>query len=152
GFRAVRGFREYVHQAVLEALTRPCKAADPRFQYWRLGHNVEGPVWRLLQERPAHLLPPGHARWGAPLLPVGDALCKDVQGKSPSFEKALDGWTWGRRNATEIDHPFSREVPGPLRWWLDLDMPRQELPGAPGGMPRVQTPTHGASQRMAVSP
>jgi penicillin amidase len=152
GFRVVRGFRQRVHDVVLDALTRPCQAADPSFAAWRLGHNVEGPVWRLVQERPAHLLPPGHASWDALLLHEADALCLEVQGKSPSFEKALDGWTWGGRNATDIDHPFSREVPGVLRWWLDLDMPHQQLPGAPGNMPRVQMSTHGASQRMAVSP
>jgi penicillin amidase len=152
GFRAVRAFRQQVHELVLEVLTVPCKTADPRFHYWRLGHNVEGPVWRLLQERPAHLLPPGQASWDAMLLHAADLLCKEVQGKSPSFEQALDGWTWGKRNVMEIEHPFSREVPGPLRRWLDLDMPHQELPGAPGGMPRVQSSTHGASQRMAVSP
>jgi penicillin amidase len=152
GFRVVRAFRQEVHELVLEALTRPCKAADARFQYWRLGHNVEGPVWRLVQERPAHLLPPGQASWDALLLHAADLLCKDIQGKSPSFDKALDGLTWGRRNTAEIEHPFSREVPGPLRWWLDLDMPHQELPGAPANMPRVQTANQGASQRMAVSP
>jgi penicillin amidase len=151
GFRAVRAFRQRVHDIVLEALTRPCQAADPRFATWRLGRNVEGPVWRLLQERPAHLLPPGHANWDALLLHEVDALCKEIQGKSPSFEKALDGWTWGARNTTDVRHPFSRESAA-LRWWLDLDMPHQELPGSSGHMPRVQTPTEGASQRMAVSP
>jgi penicillin amidase len=152
GFRVVRAFRYRVHEAVLAALTRPCKAADPRFATWRIGHNVEGPVWRLLQERPAHLLPPGHASWDALLLHEADALCKEIQGKSPSLEAALDGWTWGARNTTDIRHPFSREVPGLLRRWLDLDMPHQELPGSSGNMPRVQTPTDGASQRLAVSP
>ncbi len=152
GFRAVRGFRMHVHDLVLEGLTAPCHAADPRFATWRMSRNVEGPVWRLLQERPAHLLPPGHASWDALLLHAVDRLCKDIQGKSPSFEQALDGWTWGARNTTDIDHPFSRDVPKLLRWWLELDMPHEALPGSSGHMPRVQMPSAGASQRMAVSP
>jgi penicillin amidase len=43
---------------------------------------------------------------------------------------------------------LSRAIPLAGRW---LDMPRRALPGD-RDMPRVQSPTAGASQRMVVSP
>src|SRR5262245_26465021 len=50
-----------------------------------------------------------------------------------------------------IRHPLSSEL-GPLSRWLYLDMPADGLPGDTRGMPRIQGPSDGASQRMAVSP
>ncbi|KLU21317.1 hypothetical protein EOS_36850, partial [Caballeronia mineralivorans PML1(12)] len=49
-------------------------------------------------------------------------------------------------------HPFARTLPSWLPWvrgWLGA--PRDPLPGD-FNMPRVQTPTFGASERMVVSP
>jgi penicillin amidase len=56
--------------------------------------------------------------------------------------------TWGQRNTVRVSHPLSRAVPV-LSGWLDME-PAQ----IPGGifMPRVQSVTFGASQRMVVSP
>ena len=47
-----------------------------------------------------------------------------------------------------MQHPFSRLLPWLSDW---LDMPTQALPGDLY-MPRVQTATNGASQRLAVAP
>jgi penicillin amidase len=47
-----------------------------------------------------------------------------------------------------VQHPLSRAVPILARW---LDMPRAPMPGD-SHMPRVQTPTSGASERLTVSP
>jgi penicillin amidase len=60
----------------------------------------------------------------------------------------LGDLTWGERNTVRIQHPLSRALP-----WLGrfLDMPREPLPGG-SHMPRVQGPTHGASERLVVSP
>jgi penicillin G amidase len=55
---------------------------------------------------------------------------------------------WGWRNTTRIRHPFS----GSFHWLSNwLDMPREPLPGD-SDMPRVQGPSHGASERLVVSP
>lgn len=56
--------------------------------------------------------------------------------------------TWGERNTSAIRHPLSRALPLLSRW---LDMPSRPLPGD-RDMPRVQGPTHGASERLVVSP
>jgi penicillin amidase len=56
--------------------------------------------------------------------------------------------TWGARNTAAFHHPLSRAVPA-LGPWLDL--PPDRLPGD-SHMPRFQSPTAGASERLAVSP
>jgi penicillin amidase len=56
--------------------------------------------------------------------------------------------TWGDHNTLLVQHPLSRAVPALGRW---LDMPREPLPGD-SHMPRVQAPSAGASERLAVSP
>ena len=48
-----------------------------------------------------------------------------------------------------IAHPLSRALPRFVARWLD--MPADELPGD-RDMPRVQSPTFGASERFAVAP
>ena len=57
--------------------------------------------------------------------------------------------TWGARNTARIQHPFSRLLPNFLARLLDL--PAEPLPGD-RDMPRVQSPTFGASERLVVSP
>ena len=48
-----------------------------------------------------------------------------------------------------MKHPFAVGLPSWLPDWLA--MPADPLPGSED-MPRAQTPTHGASQRLVVSP
>ncbi len=149
GYRIVRGFRGRVSRDALPPLVMACEAADKRFDYLGRRANqgvrqLEGPLWALVSERPAHLLDPRFARFEDLLLASLDASLDEL---------TLDGsplsWrTWGDRNTTLIRHPVSRAVP-PLAAWLD--MPRQQLPGD-SHMPRVQHPANGASQRLAVSP
>ena len=57
--------------------------------------------------------------------------------------------TWGEDNAAHINHPLSRHLP---KWLAQfLDMPADPLPGDVH-MPRIQTPSFGASQRSVVAP
>ena len=81
----------------------------------------------------------GYASWDEALLAVVDETIGyflDEEGA------ALEDQTWGSRNTTAIRHPLSYGVP-----MLSgvLDMPAEQLPGA-GSMPRVQSPTFGASE------
>ncbi|HVQ25297.1 MAG TPA: penicillin acylase family protein, partial [Planctomycetota bacterium] len=104
----------------------------------------EGPLWVLVTERPAHLLAPRFARWEDLLLAsLDEALDELTKGGAP-----LASRTWGDRNTTLIQHPMSRAVPQLARF---LDMPHEPLPGD-SNMPRVQSATNGASERLAVSP
>jgi penicillin amidase len=144
GYRLVREFRLHVARQVLDAITAPCRAADPTFRYPG-GGNWEAPVWRLVTERPPHLLAPGFADWNEQLLAavqaVIDTLLADPHDR-------LDERSWGERNTVALRHPLSGALPG-LASLLDIE--GRALPGD-SGMPRVQGPTFGASERMVVSP
>jgi penicillin amidase len=143
GYRAVREFRDAVSTAVLEPLLRRCRDLEPRLRLWHLRHR-EGAVWRLLQEQPAHLLDPRYESWDALLTAAVDTTLARLLEAGPE----LDARTWGESNTTSIRHPLSLALPFLGRW---LDMEPRPLPGD-RDMPRVQSPTYGASQRMVVSP
>jgi penicillin amidase len=144
GFRAVRAFRRALLAQLADLLVAPCKKADPEFSIARLD-RTEGPVWRLVSERPEHLIDPRFATWDALLLAAADAVIADAT----SDGAALADYTWGGYNTTRIQHPLSQAVPALADW---LDMPGRALAGDSADMPRIQTPTSGASQRMGVSP
>jgi penicillin amidase len=144
GYRIVRTFRQGVHRGVLRALTVPCRRKYRKFKTFDLGLSVEGPVWKLLQERPPHLVPPGYAGWEDFLLAVVDGIIREVK------EKGWEHYTWGEYNLMRIQHPFSKSV-SILRDWLDIDLPPFAASGD-ANMPRVLIGSHGASQRMVVAP
>lgn len=151
GYRLVRGFRGWTRLLVLGWLTEPCRAADPAFDLGQLT-QWEGPVWRLVTERPAHLLDPRFASWEAALLAAADSTTAELTRSG----RPLASRTWGERNTLRMRHPLSASVGAAApalaariaRW---LDMPAQALPGD-AQMPRVQSPREGASERLVVSP
>jgi len=143
GYRVVRGFRLSVAATVLGSLTARCSAADERFSFWSLP-QYEGPLWALVTQRPAHLLPPEYASWEALLLDAADRTVADLTAGDRPLREA----TWGERNTVRLRHPLSYGAPFLSRW---LDLAPIPLPGGTY-MPRVQSPGFGASQRMAVSP
>jgi penicillin G amidase len=149
GYRIVRAFRSRVAEDVFTPLLAPCRRADARFDYLGRRPNQgqrqwEGPLWALVTERPVHLLDPRFASWEALLVSSLDAVLTELTKDGAP----LASRTWGERNTTLIQHPLSRAVPALGRW---LDMPREPLPGD-SNMPRVQHPSAGASERLAVSP
>ncbi len=144
GFRAVRLFRLKLLAQLSDVLTSPCRQADKKFTIGSLD-RTEVPVWLLVSERPGHLIDPRFNSWDELLLAAADAVIADA-GKDGG---RLAAYTWGRQNTTKIQHPLSLAVPQLARW---LDMPAQPLAGDWDNMPRIQTPSAGASQRMGVSP
>jgi penicillin amidase len=151
GYPLVERFRQIVSDRVLWSLTAPCLRADRSFAPWRLDANSEQAVWLLVTTWPAHLLPPRYSSWEGLLLAAVNELASEVRGSHASVEEGLRGRTWGRENTAQIQHPLSAAL-GPLSDWLQLDMPADPLPGSTRAMPRIQGPSEGASQRMAVSP
>jgi penicillin amidase len=153
GYGPVLDFRRRVCAAVLAPLTARCRQVDPTIGV-DLFRNQEGPVWRILSERPVHLLDPRYSSWDALLQTAVDGLLREEQKQGSNWVKA----SWGDFNRAHIYHPLSaglRKAPlfgGLLSSWLDLDMPAEPLDGGWGDMPRVQAPTFGASERFAVSP
>jgi penicillin G amidase len=144
-YRFVRAFRLETAERVIGAIEAPAKAVDERFSFWSTTVQIEGPLWRIVTERPAHLLEPTFPSWDAWLLSAADATIERI---ADTPEKRLRDRTWGERNTVRVGHPLSQGVPALARW---LDLPPQPLPGD-SGMPRVQSPGFGASERMVVSP
>ena len=142
-YRIVKGFRSTVATTALDAITAPCTEAEPSFHYSRLEQR-EGPLWRLVSERPEHLLDPRFRSWEEQMLAALDTTVALVtRGGTPLAQAS-----WGRRNVVRIQHPLSLAVPRLSSW---LDIPPEPLPGD-DAMPRVQSPDFGASERFVVSP
>ncbi len=143
-YRLTRVFRLYVHAAVLDGLSAPARAKQPDFKLPPL-NQAEGIVWKLLGERPAHLLAPEYADWDALLRAAAQRAVDDLHHGHPG---PLTARTWGEKNTVRIQHPLSKAVPA-LSWLLDE--PARQLPGD-SNMPRVQGVAFGASERFGVSP
>ncbi len=144
-YRMVRAWRRYVAERAFEPMTAACRAADEDFNYLSVG-RYEGPLWRLLEERPDHLLDPRYDGWDELLLAAADDLLDRFMTEGID---TLDAFTWGERNRVAVRHPMSRSLPGFIRRHFDL--PAQPLPGD-SWMPRVQSVGFGASERFVVSP
>ncbi len=141
GYRAVRDLRRAVFTEVMGALTAEASSADPRFRVGQL-RQWEGPLWKLVSERPAHLVAPPYGSWD-------EWLSAIVTKTTASWPRPLDTRTWGEANTASISHPLSAGLPSFLARFLDA--PKRPLPGNTD-MPRVQGPSDGASERLAVSP
>ncbi len=142
-YRLVRAFRTHTADLALSPIFAGCVDETPGFDWHRF--HYEGALQALLREKPPHLLDPKYASWDDLLLAAADAVTADLEKQGLSPDEA----TWGRRNTAKINHPFGRLLPAWLAGWLN--MPADPLPGDID-MPRVQTPTFGASMRLVVSP
>lgn len=144
GFRLVYQWRRRVQHAVIEPLTRTAKGGAGACLD-SLASPPDGPVWRILQEKPLHLLNPSYQRWETLLFHEIQKLVEELAEQSGG----LAARTWGEANTVTIAHPLTRAVSllGP---WLNA--PPLQLPGAPSDLPRIQKATFGASERLVVSP
>ena len=142
-YRLARTFRTAVMARVFKPIFAPCLDAYEGFDWQRL--NLEPAVWTLLRDKPAHLLNPAFATWDNLLVAAADDVISTLDQQGVPLARA----TWGARNTARIRHPFSRTLPAWLTGWLN--MPSDQLPGD-SDMPRVLSPTHGASERFVVSP
>jgi len=144
-YRMVRRWRHHVSRRVFEPLMAPCREIDEEFSY-RPVARFEGPLWRILDERPAHLLAPEYESWDELLATAVDDTLDDYL-KEPG--DTLDAFTWGDRNTVVMAHPLSGSLPGFLG--RRLNIAAEQLPGD-AWMPRVQSTRWGASERFVVSP
>jgi penicillin amidase len=143
GYRIVRAFRARVRDDVFDTLVGAVIEKYPDLDF-TVPTQFEGPLWQIITERPEHLLPPQFPNWDAALLDSLDRALETLVEECGD----LGSCTWGQRNTLTMQHPLSSAIPWLGRW---IDMPPQPLPGDEG-MPRVQGPAFGASQRMVVSP
>ena len=144
-YRMVRRWRYHVARRVFEPLMAAPRALDETFGYRAVG-RFEGPLWRMLSERPEHLLDRSYGDWDELLTKAVDDTLDDYL-EEPG--DTLDAFTWGDRNTVTLTHPLSGSLPGLLAGRLNI--PAEQLPGD-AWMPRVQAPRWGASERFVVSP
>jgi penicillin amidase len=143
GYRIVREFERTVTDRAFDMLTVEARSRWPEFR-WRVPARFTDVAWRLVEERPAHLLDPRYEGWDAWLHAAAEAAIDASRDGCARLAEC----TWGRANTTRMQHPLSMALP-----WLAplLDMPAAEMPGD-WSMPRVQSPVFGASERFAVEP
>ncbi len=141
GYRLVRDFRERISNELLSSIVSGCgDFPDPVTLQSR--NQSEGPVWRLVSERPVHLLPPFYESWPEFFLSAADRTAASCA------TGTLAECTWGAVNRVEITHPLAAAVPILSPW---LAVHNGVVPGG-DHTPRLQQGAHGASERFAVSP
>lgn len=150
-YRIVHEFRNQVFTRIFgfDIARRSNNDAKKQGLASRLGINRSVPVSyedvaeELLEQKPMHWLPDGFESWEALLKDSAVATQNELTKDQPLAEA-----TWGKRNRAAIKHPLSMAAPALGTF---LDMPDVELPGD-SHLPRVQSPSGGASQRLVVSP
>ena len=146
GYRLVRELRGHVMDALWTAWTRPLLAGQGCVRRdYRWHARFEYAVEQALDQRPAHLLPPGFASWDAFLVAHLDAT---VASMTHDGARPLAQATWGESDTSRIGHPLARALPVLSR---GLDMPAQPQSGD-GNMPHVAAPAFGQSERLVVAP
>jgi penicillin amidase len=145
GYRITRAFRLEVIGRVRDGLLGAAKVTLGADFVMPDLPQLEGVVWPLLEQRPAHLLPPKFESWDALLADAATSAAKAIKGDrtGPLLER-----TWGEVNTARICHPLASAIP---LFGEKLCMAADPLPGD-AQMPRVQAASFGASQRMVVSP
>jgi penicillin amidase len=141
GYRLVRTYRSNTLNAMWRSLSTGLLGEDATV---RRAGQFEAAGWRLVNERPSAVAPPGGGDWRAFLLQRLDAtiaaLLKDCQ--------SLTSCEYGQVDPVRVSHPLSGALPLLPRL---IDMPTRAL-GGDQHMPRVQMGQFGASERFAVSP
>jgi len=141
-YRLTREWRTAVSAAVLDALNQPLTRLSNDYRLADLP-RTEVAVWSILRD-PPDWVPPGYGDW----IELENRCLERVIAHLGTAERWSEH-TWGARNRTAIRHPFSPLLPSWVRPWLDL--PPRPVPGD-SNVPRVASPTHGASERLVVAP
>ena len=144
GYRLARQFMWSLHDLLFGGADAALAKLDPKASIVTATARWPAVIARLLDERPAAWLPPGHAGWRDLELAAVDRAIADLTRDGTPLAQA----TWGQRNTAAIAHPFTIAVPALHRW---LSVPPDPLPGD-GNMPRVAGPKFGQSERLTVAP
>ena len=140
----VHRFRELLSERIIAFVLSECYEADQTFDYATVRRR-EGPIWKLLTEKPMHLLDPQYATWDQLIVATIDEVIAETRERSRA---ALSEHKWSEYNVTMFRHPLSPAVPIFGRW---LDMPVKPLAGDLYTI-QVHSGSLGASERMVVSP
>ena len=147
-YRLVRNFRINTRDLVFSELNDSFNQLDGGYKFRSIRHQVETPLWQLINEQPENFLMRPLKSWSALFNQALRQTIDDMTTLESNEQQALIDATWGQQNTTAIRHPLSNAIPFIGKW---LDMPATQLSGD-SYMPRVQGKTFGASERMVVSP
>ncbi len=142
-YRLVRNFRINLRDSVFFELKESLMSIDDAFNFKSIRHQIEVPLWQLINEQPKNFMMLGENSWQDAFTNALELTIADM-----SINQPLDAATWGQQNNSAIKHPLSSALPFLNNW---LDMPSKALAGD-SYMPRVQGNAFGASERMVVSP
>ncbi len=143
-YRLVRGFRFLLRDAVYKAWLADVYKVNPHFRSSWLSGQWESVLWKVINDKPAHLLPQPYTTWDEFELAVLDKQIEVLTKK----DKHLERRTWGEKNTVAIQHPLARFIPFVGRY---LNAPLTPLAGD-ANMPRVVGANNSASERLVVSP
>jgi penicillin amidase len=152
-YTLVHRWRRVLAEQVFGVLTAPARAMSPSFAWVRpidpalplppFPTRIEGPLWRLVTERPRHLLSARFEDWDQQLLAAVDGAIVELTAEGAR----LGDLPWGTLNS-RIRHPLSAGL-GPLGRWFDME----PLPVRGGAdMPLQRVDTLMPSERLVVSP
>ncbi len=140
----VHRFRELLSERIMAFVLSECYEADQTFDYATVRRR-EGPLWKLVNEKPMHLLDPRYSSWDELILATIDEVITETIQRGSS---ALGEHKWSEYNVTMFRHPLSPAIPFAGRW---LDMPAKPLAGDLYTI-QVHSGSLGSSERMVVSP
>lgn len=152
-YTLVQCWRRVLAEQVFGVLTAPARSVMPSFDWVRPADpalplppfptRIEGPLWRLVSERPRHLLSARFESWDEQLLAAVDGAI----GELTSDGAKLDELRWGTIDS-RIRHPLSAGL-GVLARWFDME----EMPLRGGAdMPLQRVDGVMPSERLVVSP
>lgn len=140
GYFWIRTFREMVINRVSERLLSPCLSSDPDLHLNLL--DLEEPIYLIVSQQPSYLADSKFGSWKVELAKIIEDLAdnnmKYLNKPSP----------WGNFNMASIQHPLGEALS--FVNFL-LNMPKKPLSGD-YYVPRVASPSDGASVRLVVSP
>jgi len=142
-YRIVRQFRAAVQRLVFEPFVSLVKADHGAFDLDLVTDQLEEPLWKLVHEQPAHLLPPWFGDWRG----LFEAAIVEVLTAIPKHTRLSD-YVWGDENTLVMRHPMSGLFP--LIGWL-FDAPPAALDGDMH-MPLSQTSRNGPAFRFVIAP
>lgn len=142
-YRLIRNFRINLRDSIFFELINSLTNIDKAFNFKSIRHQIEVPLWHLINEQPNNFMMLGENNWPDVFTKALEVTLTDMSENQP-----LEAATWGQQNSSAIKHPLSSALPL-LNYWLD--MPSKALAGD-SYMPRVQGKAFGASERMVVSP